>query len=98
MVFSNKNGLQVGTLYESGDGEYGIYGTEKNKLGKLKLKEQKGYVDWKGNAEVEFKALVVGSAFLTIKTYGGYNKIVGVFSVILTIIGIIVFIIKVLFK
>lgn len=69
-------------------GEYYIKGNG-NHLGKLKLKESKGYITWNVNVDVEVKALVLGSAFLIMESYESYNKIVLICGLLVFVLGII---------
>ena len=79
-------------------GEYDIIGINGNRLGKLKLKEEKGYIKWNENEimVVEFKALLLGSAFLIMRSYGNFKKIMAVVSLLVFVLGIIMFIFKLL--
>ena len=76
--------------------EYEITGINGNLLGKLKLKEEKGYINWNENEiiDAEFKALMLGSAFLIMRSYGNYNIIIAVCSLLLFVLGIFMFIFK----
>ena len=79
-------------------GEYEITEINGNRVGKMKLKEEKGYIKWNENEiiDVEFKALMLGSAFLIMSSYGNYNKIMAVLSFLLFVLGIFWFIFKLL--
>ena len=79
-------------------GEYEITEINGNRVGKLKLKEEKGYIKWNENEiiDVEFKALMLGSAFLIMSSYGNYNKIMAVLSFLMFVLGIFWFIFKLL--
>ena len=98
---SNKNGTLAYTLtmptfgYDK-EGEYEITGINGNRFGKLKLESGKGYIKWKENEtiDVEFKALVLGSAFLINGSYGNYNQIMVVCTILFIVLGIIGLIIK----
>ena len=95
---SNKNGtlaytLTMPTFGYNKEGEYEIKGINGNRFGKFKLDSGKGYIKWKENEtiDVEFKALVLGSAFLINGSYGNYNQIMVVCSILFFVLGIIGF-------